>query len=177
MDQISFHQVDNSEERNQAGELIGEYLTWLNEIVQRKYGLEFEIDAMLQSDLTHSTKFSPPQGRFYLTRFEGQAAGVGCLKNIGDQTGEIQRMYVLTEFRRLGIGRAIVERLIEDARTIGYRWLRLESLEFLDAAHSLYRSVGFEAIDPYADNSMRSYQASETLDRYHQITVFMQLEL
>jgi hypothetical protein len=55
--------------------------------------------------------------------------------------------------------------------------LKLESLEFLDAAHSLYRSVGFREINPYADNSMKSYQAEETLDRYYSITVVMEMEL
>ena len=79
--------------------------------------------------------------------------------------------------RGKGLGRAIVNRLIQDARTIGYRRLKLESLEFLEAAHSLYRSVGFHKIDPYADNSMKSYQNAENLDKYYSITVFMELDL
>jgi len=86
-------------------------------------------------------------------------------------------MFVPHAYRGKGIGRAITNRLIEDARTIGYRQLRLESLEFLDAAHSLYRSVGFREVDPYADNSMGSYQATEQLDRYYSITVFMEMDL
>ena len=90
---------------------------------------------------------------------------------------EIQRMYVSPIFRGKGIGRVIVDRLIADARSIGYRQLKLESLKFLEAAHSLYRSVGFREIDPYADNSMKSYQSKENLDRYYSITVFMEMDL
>ena len=86
-------------------------------------------------------------------------------------------MYVLPTYRGKGIGRAIINRLIDDARSIGYCLLRLESLKFLDAAHSLYRSVGFHEIDPYADNSMKSYQPAEQLDQYYSITVFMEMDL
>jgi len=67
--------------------------------------------------------------------------------------------------------------LIADAKAIGYRLLRLESLKFLEAAHSLYRSLGFHEIDPYSENSMEAYQPSEQLDRYYTITVFMEMEL
>ena len=86
-------------------------------------------------------------------------------------------MYVPPEHQGKGVGRAITNRLIDDARSMGYRQLRLESLEFLDAAHSLYRSVGFQEIDPYADHSMEAYQPAEQLDRYYSITVFMEMDL
>jgi hypothetical protein len=55
--------------------------------------------------------------------------------------------------------------------------LRLESLEFLDAAHSLYRSIGFREIDPYSENSMESYQPPGQLERYCSITVSMEMDL
>jgi len=177
MNEISFHHVKTDEQKEQARVLIREYLGWLNERVKRDYGLEFDIEAMVESDLTDSDKFEPPQGRFYLAQYGDKIAGVGCLKKLGDGVGEIQRMYVLPSFRGEGIGRAILERLIDDARSIGYHQLKLESLKFLDAAHSLYRSMGFREIDPYADNSMKPYQAAETLDRYYAITVFMEMDL
>lgn len=177
MSNITFKQVQSSEEKDEAGFLIREYLAWLNERVQRDYDLEFDIEAMVESDLTEPQRFMPPNGRFYLVRYGGQVAGVGCLKKLAGGIGEIQRMYVLPGFRGNGIGRALVDRLIEDARAIGYRQLKLESLEFLDAAHSLYHSVGFQEIDPYAHNSMKSYQAKETLDRYYSVTVFMEMDL
>ena len=174
---IQFIQVESGEQKVQAGALIREYLEWLNERIQRDYGIEFDVETMVASDLSDPGKFHPPDGCFYLARYGDDIAGVGCLKKLEEGIGEIQRMYVLPAFRGQGIGRAIVNRLIDDARTIGYRQLRLESLEFLQAAHSLYRSVGFQEIDPYADNSMRSYQASENLDRYYAITIFMEMNL
>ncbi len=177
MEKLSFYQVQREQQIEQAGALIREYLVWLNERVKREYNLVFDIEAMLKSDLTDHDKFEPPDGRFYLVLYDREVAGVGCLKKLVKGVGEIQRMYVPPILRGKGIGRAIVERLIADSRRIGYRKLRLESLGFLDAAHALYRSAGFRKIDPYADNSMKSYQSSETLDRYYAITVFMEMDL
>jgi GNAT superfamily N-acetyltransferase len=174
---VQFHQVESAEQKEQAAALVREYLDWLNNIIQADYGIEFDVEAMVNSDLSDRVKFHPPFGRFYLASYGDQVAGVGCLKKLDEGVGEIQRMYVPPAFRGKGIGRAIVDRLIDDARSIGYRQLKLESLEFLEAAHSLYRSVGFREIDPYADNSMESYQAREQLDRYYAITVFMEMEL
>lgn len=177
MAEIQFQQVESEEDKQQADAVIREYLEWLNERIQRDYGIEFDVGAMLASDLSEPHKFYPPDGRFYLARYEGETAGVGCLKKLGEGVGEVQRMYVPPRFRGKDIGRAIVNRLLEDARAIGYRRLKLESLEFLGAAHSLYRSVGFHLIDPYADNSMESYQTAENLDKYYSIAVFMEMNL
>ena len=72
---------------------------------------------------------------------------VGCLKKLEKGMGEIQRMYVLPSFRGKGIGRAIVNRLIVETQSIGYRRLQLESMEFLEAAH--YFFVRQSQSEPY----------------------------
>ena len=177
MAEVKFHQVESDEDKQQAGALIREYLEGLNERVQRDYGIEFDVEAMLVSDLSDADKFFPPGGRFYLAQYRGDTAGVGCLKKLEDGVGEIQRMYVPPNFRGKGVGRAMLNHLIEDARLIGYRRLKLKSLKFLEVAHSLYRSVEFREIDPYTDNSMKSYQDAKNLDRYYSITVFMEMIL
>lgn len=177
MDTIQFQQVESAEQKGQAAVLIRAYLEWLNERIGRDYDLSFDVEAMVHSDLTDAHKFHPPHGRFYLAQVGEQIAGVGCLKKLTAEEAEIQRMYVAPDFRGKGIGRAIAKRLIDEARLIGYKRLKLESLEFLDAAHALYRSLGFREIEPYADNSMESYQTAEQLGRYYTITVFMEMTL
>jgi GNAT superfamily N-acetyltransferase len=143
----------------------------------RDYRMEFDVEAMVKSDLSDTHKFYPPHGRLDIVLYKNQIAGVGCLKRLEADVAEVQRMYVLPAYRGKGVGRAIINQLVNEARSIAYRRLRLESLEFLDAAHSLYRSVGFHNIDPYTDNSMKSYQLVEQLDRYYTITVFMEMDL
>ena len=169
--------VQNRQQREIAGTLIREYLEWINESAQREYGLSFDIEAMLASDIAETNKFQPPTGRFYLAQNGDQIGGVGCLKQLQHGIGEVQRMYVRPEFRGQGIGRQIAERLIADARQIGYKKLRLESLKYLAAAHTLYRSLGFKEIGPYADNSMRDYHRLPRFDTYRTRVVFMEMDL
>jgi GNAT superfamily N-acetyltransferase len=177
MVEVEFEQVEDEEQKQEAGGLIRAYLEWLNERLRKDYGMAFEVEAMVQSDLSDPDKFHPPDGRFYLARVNQQPTGVGCLKRLDAHTGELQRMYVLSAARGKGIGRAIALRLIEEAKAIGYQRLRLESLEFLGAAHGLYRSLGFRQIEPYAHNSMEAYQRREQMDQYFTITVFMEMDL
>jgi GNAT superfamily N-acetyltransferase len=103
--------------------------------------------------------------------------GVGCLKALSPQVAEIQRMYVQPDVRGAGGGRRLVEQLLADARKIGYLAVRLESLRFLLAAHTLYRSVGFVDITPYAENSMKDYQPPEAEDTYRASAVFMEIPM
>lgn len=167
--------VDDSPTRDAARTLITEYLRWVASSAAANYGLSFDVDAMVTSDLEDRTKFYPPDGRFYVVRNSGAYVGVGCLKRLAPAIAEVQRMYVQPHVRGIGAGRRLVEQLLADARAIGYEAVRLESLKFLSAAHALYRSVGFVEITPYAENSMKDYQAAEKMDTYRFSAVFMEL--
>lgn len=169
--------VADASTRDAAKRLIAEYLNWIAESAAKNYGLSFDVDSMVASDLDDKTKFFPPTGRFYVVRYDGVYVGVGCLKQLAPGVAEIQRMYVQPQVRGVGAGRTLVERLLADARTMGYRAARLESLKVLAAAHALYKSVGFVETAPYEENSMQAYQPSETMDTYRQSAVFMELRL
>jgi GNAT superfamily N-acetyltransferase len=96
-------------------------------------------------------------------------AGLACMRRIREDIGEIKRMYVRPAFRRKGIGRALVNELLSEARAIGYPRIRLDSTRFMHEAHSLYRSVGFQEIEPYPE--------SEIPEEYWQYWIFMELQL
>jgi GNAT superfamily N-acetyltransferase len=169
--------VDDAAMREAARDLIAEYLRWIAHAAAASYGLSFDIDAMVTSDIEDPAKFYPPSGRIYVISRDGANVGVGCLKRITASVAEIQRMYVQPHVRGLGAGRLLLQRLLSDARAIGYEVVRLESLKFLSAAHALYKSVGFAEITPYAENSMTKYQPRDTIDRYRSSAVFMELRL
>ena len=169
--------VDDGATRDAARELIAEYLRWIASVAAASYGLSFDIEAMVASDIEDREKFYPPSGRFYVVRREDANVGVGCLKRIAPSVAEIQRMYVQPHARGVGAGRLLLEQLLSDARAIGYEAVRLESLKALSAAHALYRSVGFAEIMPYADNSMAQYQPLGTIETYRSSAVFMELRL
>jgi GNAT superfamily N-acetyltransferase len=161
--------------RDAARALITEYLRWIADGAAASYGLSFDIDAMVRSDLDDPAKFYPPTGRFYLVRHADEYVGVGCLKRITAEVAEIQRMFVRPHVRGAGAGRRLVERVLQDARALGYSTVKLESLKFLTAAHALYKSVGFTEVSPYAENSMTQYQPAATIGTYRSSAVFMEL--
>jgi len=117
--------------------------------------------------LTNS--FQPPDGRLLLAFDGDEAFGIGCLRRIGPGTAEIKRMYVDPSHRCRGSGRAILDQLVVAARLAGYARIRLDSSEFMAAAHRLYRSTGFDDIGPYPE--------SEIPDEYKPHWVFMELKL
>lgn len=169
--------VETAAHRATAEELDAEYLNWVGDIAKAEYGLTFDIRAMVRSDIDDPDKFYPPTGRFYLVQVAGSYVGIGCLKRLESHVGEVQRMYVRPHVRGIGAGRVLVQRLLADARSLGYTTVRLESLRALKPAHELYRSVGFVEIEPYAANSMEAYQDRADLAGYRRSAVFMEIKL
>jgi putative acetyltransferase len=137
--------------------LFIEYAEWLN------VDLCFQdFDAELESFPGH---YAPPEGILLLARVDGSAAGAVGLRPLGDGVCEMKRMYVRPPWRSLKIGRKLAERVIAEARRIGYRAMRLDTLERLAAADALYRSLGFRRIDAYYHNPLddvRYYQLDLT---------------
>lgn len=96
--------VDNAATRDAARDLIAEYLRWIASIAAASYGLSFDIDSMVTSDIEDRAKFYPPSGRFYVIRRDDANVGVGCLKRITPPFAELQKMYVQSHVRGLGVG-------------------------------------------------------------------------
>lgn len=96
--------------------------------------------------------YSPPQGRLLIASWQGQAAGCVGLRRFSEGICEMKRLYTKREYRGLGIGRALCEAIIEEARNIGYRRMRLDTLPSMETAKDLYKSLGFHEIAPYRYN-------------------------
>jgi GNAT superfamily N-acetyltransferase len=143
------YQADLNQDIDQVRELFWEYLQWANARVDENFGVRFDIKTMLEEDMRSLDKFLPPKGRLLLCERLGEPAGLACLRDIGDAVGEIKSMYVRQVHRRQGVGGALLSSLLEEAKTIGYRCIRLDSARFMGEAHRLYFSFGFQQIDPY----------------------------
>jgi len=97
--------------------------------------------------------YVPPEGRLLLATHEGAPAGCVALHNLEPGICEMKRLYVRPQFRGKGLGRALAERVIAEARQIGYQRLRLDTVEpMMKAAVAMYRQLGFREIAPYRDN-------------------------
>jgi ribosomal protein S18 acetylase RimI-like enzyme len=101
-------------------------------------------------------KYAPPTGALLLARAGGAAAGTVALRQLAPEICEMKRLYVRPAYRGLrneeglSIGRALAFGVVAEARALGYRRLRLDTIAGkMDAAASLYRSMGFVDIPPY----------------------------
>ncbi len=157
--------------------LLSEYLSWVAGLAHERFGLSWDVAAMVDSDLHDAAKFSAPAGRCYLVGRGDAYVGVGCLMRLAPGVAEIQRMYVRPRSRGAGAGRLLVERLVDDARAIGYRAVRLESLKILAPAHELYRSAGFVEIPADTTSDMAAYQPAADMERYRDSVLFMEMTL
>jgi GNAT superfamily N-acetyltransferase len=163
------HQAETEEDQLQVRELFWEYLQWANERLIQEFDVNLDIALMHEQAMAELEIFFPPHGRLLLASEGSQTAGIACLKRIREGMGEIKRMYVRPEFRGQGIGRVLLEALIAEAQQIGYQTVRLDSTRFMKAAHSLYRSAGFQEIEPYPE--------SEIPPEFQRHWVFMEKQL
>ena len=155
---------------NAIKQLWTDYLTWGNDKMQLLYGVHpHNPEEAVREDIDKIDKFLPPNGRLILAFIDGNACGIGCLKSINNEIGEIKRMYVDPSFRKIGAGRAILQGLLNAAEEAGYQKVRLDSPKFMDAAHSLYRSFGFEDILVYPE--------VEIPEEFRQYLLFMEIDL
>jgi ribosomal protein S18 acetylase RimI-like enzyme len=100
--------------------------------------------------------YAPPSGRLLLAEIGGKPAGCVALHPLGDPKDslcEMKRLYVRPDFRGHQLGRKLVEKVIRAARGIGYKKMRLDTVEpVMGHAVALYRRLGFREIPPYRDN-------------------------
>ncbi len=97
-------------------------------------------------------RYARPEGRLYLMLVDGEIAGCIALRKLDDARCEMKRLYVRPAFRALGLGRTLAERVIQDAQTLGYRQMLLDTLFTMSDAQALYERLGFSDVPPYYDN-------------------------
>jgi putative acetyltransferase len=118
----------------------------------REYAAWLEVDLCFQNFEQELAglpgDYSPPRGRLLI------AEGAGCvaLRAIDEEICEMKRLYVRPDHRGTGLGRRLVQAIIDEARGIGYRSLRLDTMQKMDSAQRLYASLEFREIPAYRHN-------------------------
>ena len=99
------------------------------------------------------TGFQSPDISFWTVWEGGALLGIGALKRLSPDHGELKSMHTAQSARRRGVGDAMMRHLIATARASGILRLSLEtgSWEYFRAAQALYRSHGFVECAPFAD--------------------------
>ena len=90
-----------------------------------------------------------------MASYNGTPVGCIALQPLQEvQTCEMKRLYVNPEYRKLGIGDALVNALLQEAKILDYTLMKLDTLERLQAAIKLYQKFGFETVNAYYDNPL-----------------------
>jgi putative acetyltransferase len=167
VNRISFTQVESPQQISLARELFIEYARSLG------FSLCFQNFDEELSGLPGD--YAPPEGCLLLAEYENQFVGCVALHKLafggrsevghGFEFCEMKRLYLRPQFRGKGLGLVLADRIIAEARKIGYRRMRLDTVEpVMKDAVAMYRRLGFREIAPYCENPMAG-------------TLYMELEL
>lgn len=126
----------------------------------REYAASLAIDLCFQNfDAELASlpgEYGAPHGHLLLALVDGKPAGCAALRSLGDvdyaNACEMKRLFVRPGFRRFGLGRALAQALIDEARRVGYSVMLLDTLDDMESARELYASLGFSEIPPYYFN-------------------------
>lgn len=97
-------------------------------------------------------EYKSPHGCILLAFYKNALAGCVALRKLENNICEMKRLYVKLEFRRREIGKKLAKLVIDKARKMGYKSMRLDTLPFMREAISLYLSLGFKEIEAYRFN-------------------------
>lgn len=151
--------AESREHIEQARKLFLEYAQWL--------GFSLCFQGFDQELAELPWQYAPPSGRLLLAYVEGAGEPAGCvaLRRLEESVCEMKRLYVRPAFQGQGAGKALAEAVIAEARALGYRKMRLDTVaDRMQTAVALYRRLGFREIPPYRENPMAH-------------TLYMELEL
>ena len=128
--------------------------------ILREYARSLAVDLSFQNFedelVSLPGEYAGPSGQFLLAYVDGALAACGGLRALPDvdyaNACEMKRLFVRPAFRRFGLGRALAEALMDEARRAGYSAMLLDTLDDMESARELYAALGFEEIAPYYFN-------------------------
>jgi GNAT superfamily N-acetyltransferase len=142
---LSFVQAESPAQIAEARELFLEYAQSLG------FSLCFQNFDQELANLPG--EYAPPAGSLLLAEFDGQIAGCVALHKLEEGMCEMKRLYLRPHFRGKGLGHALADRIIAEARQIGYHRMRLDTVEpVMKDAVAMYLRIGFRKIAPYCNN-------------------------
>ena len=130
----------------QMRELVVQYAAALG------FNLEFQDFDREMSDLPGA--YASPGGCMLLAKMNEKFVGCVALRDLGDGTCEMKRLFVMPKYRGIKVGGRLAEAVIDRARQLGYKRMRLDTVASMEAANRLYASLGFYQIDAYCHNPL-----------------------
>ena len=127
-------------------ELFGEY--------QRGLGVDLGFQGFAEELATLPGRYAPPGGRLLLAMDGTHAAGCVALRALEGEVCEMKRLFVRPAYRGHGLGLRLAMQIVSEAPALGYRLMRLDTLDTLDSAMRMYAGLGFQRRMPYYANPL-----------------------
>jgi putative acetyltransferase len=124
---------------------------------QEELGIDLGFQGFAAELETLPGEYASPRGRLLLARDHDAVAGCVAMRPLASGpsgTCEMKRLYVRPPFRAGGVGRQLAERVIAEARSVGYRRMVLDTLAAMAKAQRLYESLGFKDVPAYRHNPL-----------------------
>lgn len=142
---IEIIQAETAEHIEQARKLFREYEKW--------FGLKLCFQNFDEEVENLPGKYAPPDGRLFLAFADGKIAGCIALRKLEEKICEMKRLFVKEAFRGLKIGKLLIDKLVSEAREIGYEKMRLDTFPpKMGKAVEIYEKFGFYEVKPYYFN-------------------------
>ena len=157
---VEFIQVDLTAYREILADLSEEYLAWVGDQFQKHYGIDISapggktVREYARKSVDDIASYAPPQGICYLLQVDQKMVGMGALRKVKDGVGEIKRMYVRPEYRRKGIGKALLKQLLRKAEDFGFSTILLDTAKWMTVAQRMYCSAGFRYREEYPESEI-----------------------
>jgi putative acetyltransferase len=113
-------------------------------------GLPLDLQGFAEEVAALPGVYSLPGGRMLLAMIEGEPAGTAAFRPLDMRRCEAKRLYVRPRYRGQGVGRALLDRLLEEARIAGYGAIYCDTLKSMTAALQMYKENGFSEVAPYS---------------------------
>jgi len=148
-------------------DLNEEYLSWIADEMKKHYDLDiFNMEGTIQNNEIEQkvlirayakmsaeqlTSYIPPEGIYYILQIDEKIAGMGALRKIKMNVGEVKRMYIRPEYRGQGLGKVLLQQILRKAKEFRFSTIRLETGKFMTTAQYIYHEAGFREIDEYPE--------------------------
>jgi ribosomal protein S18 acetylase RimI-like enzyme len=144
--------VDFAIRRASAADLGNVIILW--RAYQQELGIDLCFQGFEEELATLPGRYAPPAGCLLVATCRGQTAGCVGLRTLSPGRGEIKRMVVAPAWRRRGVAERLMQRLLQDAATMGLAEVVLDTLPSMTAARRLYAGFGFAPIAPYYETPL-----------------------
>ena len=139
-----YKKIETEEEISGAKNLIIEYIQWLNQDLCFQ-NIDDELNNFPQ-------KYKEPEGTFIIAKTNNIIIGCVGIRKMENKICEMKRLFVNDNYKGKGIGKKLVEKIIEEAKIKNYKKIRLDTLNTMKTALDIYYKNGFYIIEPYYNN-------------------------